>query len=66
MTGTTKRVLFGASGSLRMTLPVAWTRALGLQPGDRVNFVFGDQIAIIIVKNGPEAERALKALRVGR
>lgn len=48
---------------LRLQLPVAWIRGASIRKGDTLEFVFGDDVALLILKRGPESDRLLEAMR---
>lgn len=66
MPGIVNPVVFGdEDNGLRLQLPVAWVRGAGIRKGDRLELVYGDDVAVIVVRPGPESDRVVRAMREG-
>lgn len=66
MAGIVRPVVFGdAENGLRIQLPVAWVRGAAIHKGDRLELVYGDDVAVIVVRPGPESERVVRAIHEG-
>ncbi|HEV2519109.1 MAG TPA: hypothetical protein VGX00_00610 [Thermoplasmata archaeon] len=67
MAGIVHPVVFGDDrNGLRVQLPVAWVRGAMIQKGDQLELVYGDEVAVIVVRPGAESERVKRALLEGR
>lgn len=64
MTGLVRRRVMGDErNGLRLQLPVAWIRGANIRKGDTIELIFGGQVALLILKRGPESDRLLAAMR---
>jgi bifunctional DNA-binding transcriptional regulator/antitoxin component of YhaV-PrlF toxin-antitoxin module len=62
--GIVNPVVFGDDrNGLRVQLPVAWVRGAGIHKGDRLELVYGDDVAVIVVRPSAESERVKRAMR---
>lgn len=62
MIASGRRRIYGApEDGLRLGLPVVWTRALGLKPGDSVEVLF-DDVLLVIPVSSRQADRVRRAM----